>query len=206
MKAKYHRQQAWKLMHDNWGVMALTTLVLFLILAACGVLSYYPRFPYFSAFALVAAVTAGPFLLGYNTLALNIMRYRDAKIERLFEGFRNFLRAFLLCLINGLLVLLWTLLLIVPGIIKSLSYSMSYFILADNPHMSSNDARKLSAQIMHGNKARLFRLHLSFLGWWILCILTLGILFLWIIPYHRAAVASFYHGLTVRPQTSYSYS
>lgn len=207
LNAKYHRQQAWKLMQNNWGVMALVTIIYYLIMAVCGGLSYNPKAPYLSAFSVMSFVISGPLVLGYTMLTLKVIRYQDAKVEGLFEGFKNFLRAFLLALINGILIFLWSLLLIVPGIIKSLSYSMSYFILADNPWMSSNDARKQSMEVMEGNKWRLFCLHLSFIGWWILCALTFGILAIWVVPYHRTAVASFYQSVVAqRPQSSYNYN
>ena len=85
--------------------------------------------------------------------------------------------------------------LIIPGIIKSLSYSMSYFILLDNPDMSANDARKESMEMMDGNKGRLFCLYLSYIGWYLLSILTFGILLFWVGPSVRTATAFFYQSL-----------
>ena len=75
---------------------------------------------------------------------------------------------------------------------------MSYYILADNPQMSCNDARVTSMEMMKGNKWRLFCLWFSFIGWWLLSILTLGILFLWTIPYMQVATAAFYDDLKTR--------
>lgn len=190
-------------MQNNWGVMAIVTIIYLLIASVCGGLSYNPRAPYISAFSVMSFIISGPLYMGYTMLALKVVRYQDAKVEGLFDGFKNFLRSFLLSLINAILIALWSLLLIIPGIIKSLSYSMSYFILADNPYMSSNDARKQSMEIMDGNKWRLFCLHFSFIGWWILCALTFGILSIWIMPYHRAAVASFYQSVVARKSQSY---
>lgn len=93
---------------------------------------------------------------------------------------------------TGIFILLWTLLLIIPGIVKSYSYSMAGFIMSENPEISAKEAMEMSMKMMDGNKFRLFCLRLSFIGWMLLGILTFGIGFLWIIPYMNAATAAFY--------------
>ena len=103
-------------------------------------------------------------------------------------------------LLNGIFIFLWTLLFIVPGIIKTYSYRLSYYILADNPSMSATEVRKRSIELMRGNKWRLFCLELSFIGWELLCILTLGILSFWVTPYYNAAIAEFYQSLLPQKQ------
>ena len=87
---------------------------------------------------------------------------------------------------------LWTLLFIVPGIIKTYEYSIIPYILADDPEISSKDAFKKAKQMMKGNKWRLFKLEFSFIGWFVLCVLTLGIGTFFLIPYISAANAEFY--------------
>ena len=72
---------------------------------------------------------------------------------------------------------------------------MSYYILADKPTLTATEIRHRSIELMRGNKWRLFCLEISFIGWWILCILTLGILSFWIIPYQQSAIAAFYQSL-----------
>ena len=79
-----------------------------------------------------------------------------------------------------------------PGIIKYYEYSMSYYILLENPQMRHQEARRASIKLMDGNKARLFCLHLSFIGWVILSAFTFGILLLWVVPYIETAQAAFY--------------
>jgi len=98
-------------------------------------------------------------------------------------------------LLRGIFVLLWSLLLIIPGIIAGLSYAMAPYILYENPDMSGSEAIKASKELMDGNKWHFFCLNLSFLGWDILCILTLGIGCLWITPYRQATYAAFYRGI-----------
>ena len=95
-------------------------------------------------------------------------------------------------LLVGIKTFLWTLLFIVPGIIKSYEYSIIPYILADDPEISSKDAFKKAKQMMKGNKWRLFKLEFSFIGWFVLCVLTLGIGTLFLIPYINAANAEFY--------------
>jgi uncharacterized membrane protein len=84
------------------------------------------------------------------------------------------------------------LLLIVPGIIAALSYSMTYFIIAENDSIGSLEAITKSKEMMRGNKWKLFCLCCRFLGWILLCILTIGIGFLWLYPYMMVSFAKFY--------------
>lgn len=110
----------------------------------------------------------------------------------LFEGYGDFVRIFTTMLLVGVYTVLWTLLLVVPGIIKGLSYAMTPYILADNPEMSNNKAIELSMAMMEGHKMDLFLMHLVFLLWGLLCILTLGIGYFWLRPYIQASMALFY--------------
>ena len=87
---------------------------------------------------------------------------------------------------------LWTCLFIIPGIIKMFEYSMIPYILADNPEITGKEAFKLSKQMMKGNKWRLFKLEFSFIGWLLLCVLTLGVGTFFLLPYTEAATAEFY--------------
>lgn len=95
-------------------------------------------------------------------------------------------------LLVGLFTFLWLLLFIIPGIIKSIAYSMTPYILRDYPELSPNQAINLSQKMMKGHKFDFFWLILSFLGWTLLCILTLGIGTLWLAPYTYTSFAAFY--------------
>jgi uncharacterized membrane protein len=95
-------------------------------------------------------------------------------------------------LLVGIKTVLWTILFIIPGIIKSYEYAIIPYILADDPEISSKEAFKKAKQMMNGNKWRLFKLQFSFIGWFILCVLTLGIGTFFLIPYENAAIAEFY--------------
>ena len=91
--------------------------------------------------------------------------------------------------------ILWSLLLVIPGIIKSYSYAMTSFILKDEPEMKNNAAIEKSMVMMDGNKMKLFMLDLSFIGWAILCLFTFGIGFFFLQPYMQASHAAFYEDL-----------
>jgi uncharacterized membrane protein len=92
----------------------------------------------------------------------------------------------------GIFIALWTCLFILPGIVKAFSYAMTPFILEDRPELSANEAIDLSRAMMKGHKFDLFYLYLGFIGWALLCLLTLGIGFLWLAPYMQSAEAAFY--------------
>ena len=113
-------------------------------------------------------------------------------VSRLFDGYRDFTRIFFTTLLTNVYIFLWTLLLIVPGIIKALSYSMTAFILRDNKEVKYNEAIELSMAMMEGHKMELFWLYLTFIGWAILCIFTLGIGCFWLVPYMSSTFANFY--------------
>lgn len=95
-------------------------------------------------------------------------------------------------LLVGIFTFLWTLLFIIPGIIKAFSYSMTPYILDENPELSASEAIHRSRMMMKTHKFDLFWLYLSFIGWGLLCILTCGIGFLWLAPYFQTAKAAFY--------------
>lgn len=144
---------------------------------------------------LAAMLVSGPLAGGMAAFALAITRNQEAKFEQLFDGFKSFATYFVAYLLMLVFILLWSLLLIVPGIIAAISYSMTYFIIADDPTVSPSDALKRSKEMMQGNKGKFFGLQLRFIGWAILCVLTAGIGFIWLIPYIQVSVAKFYEDL-----------
>lgn len=109
-----------------------------------------------------------------------------------FDGIKLFTKSLVTYLLMVLFIVLWTLLLIVPGIIAALSYSMSFYILADNPLLTPLEILDESRKMTYGYKWQLFYLFLWFLLLAVLCVLTLGIGFLWLIPYVHITLAKFY--------------
>lgn len=141
---------------------------------------------------VVPLLIAGPLALGIAIFILSIARGEEAKVSHIFSGFDRFGTALATYLLAVLFIILWTLLLIVPGIIAAFAYSQVWFILADNPEMKAQEAIATSKAMMMGNKWKLFCLGWRFFGWILLCIPTLGIGFLWLMPYMSVSFAKFY--------------
>lgn len=157
----------------------------------------------FLYFLLAALVIAAVWLflgsvvgVGYSRFTLQLADGGDAGFENLFQYFPYWKNAVCTRLLTGLYMFLWTLLLVIPGIIASYSYAMTGYILAENPEMRAGEAIAASKEMMRGNKWRLFCLHISFIGWAILCALTLGIGSLWLNPYQNVSEAAFYREIS----------
>ena len=146
----------------------------------------------YTIYVIVCLIFGGAVRLGYAKFNLALVDHKQADFQDIFSQFDRFGSGFLLNLLTFVFVLLWTLLLIIPGIIAGFSYSMAPYILYENPGMRPYDALRASKALMKGNKWRLFCLEFSFIGWAILCAFTLGIGYLWLRPYEEAASASFY--------------
>lgn len=136
-----------------------------------------------------------PLQFGLLANFLNLSRGKAVSINQLFDGFNDYKRIFTTLLLEQVYIVLWTLLLIIPGFVKSYSYSMTPFILKDNPTMKNNEAIELSIKLMKGHKMQLFLLDLSMIGWALLCVLTLGLGILLLEPYNSTAHAAFYRDL-----------
>ena len=131
--------------------------------------------------------------VGYSRFNLDLVdRQKEPEIGSLFGYFKYWKTTAVASLLQGLYVFLWSLLFIIPGIIAGYSYAMTSYILAENPELTASEAIEQSKQMMSGNRFRLFCLQFSFIGWDLLCALTLGIGNLWLRPYKRAAEAAFY--------------
>lgn len=181
------RVKALEGLSGKWNVAVVATLVYFLISSlqciadATGILAL----PFYLC-------VIAPLDLGYNKFALKIARHEEVEVGNIFEGFQYFGKVVLLTLLIFIFVILWSFLLIVPGIIAAFRYSQAYFILLDNPDISPMEAIERSKQMMVGNKGKLFLLGLSFIGWAILNIFTVGIGSLWLLPYGTVSLAVFY--------------
>lgn len=117
------------------------------------------------------------------------------KWKVLFGGFNSakiFFKQVGVVVLNTILCALWAILLIVPGIIKGLAYSMYPYVLRDEPDLSVWQTLKKSEAIMKGYKGKLFLMYLSFVGWFILGAFTFGILYIWLTPYVMTSTVKFY--------------
>lgn len=120
----------------------------------------------------------------------------NPELGEIFSGFKgNYLNVVKIMFLMDLKTLLWLFLFIVPGIIKAYEYSMIPYLLAENPNLSADEAFSLSKQMTTGQKADLFVLDLSFIGWIILGLICCGIGILFVLPYPQAARAEVYLNL-----------
>lgn len=181
-------------MRGHWSEAAMLTFVYFILTGGCC-----------AVFSLTGAFTAGSgtiltlLLLPMSWGLVNsfLVNHRGGSrdpfdISCLVEGYRDFWRIFSTYLLCQVYTYLWTLLLIIPGIIKSCSYAMTPYILKDRPDLARNEAIELSMAMMQGHKLDYFVLCLTFIGWAILSILTLGIGYFWLLPYFYSTLANFY--------------
>ena len=132
---------------------------------------------------------------GFIVYFLNLLRFEEINYSRLFDGYKDILRIFLATFLSYLVIVIGLCLLIVPGIILATGLLMTDFILKDDPEISAIDAMAKSWKMTNGHKAELFYLFLSFIGWIVLSLLTLGVGFLILSPYMQTTLAHYYEDL-----------
>ena len=164
--------------------------ILFVIALVMAAVSFVAGLIYIGAIIVAPALA-----LSSAIIYLNVVKGNTPSVSDAFLGFKDLWSAFKLQFFMGLFICLWSLLFYIPGIVKSFSYSMSTFILAENPGMPALEAITRSRKMMDGHKWDLFVLMLSFIGWAILASFTFGILYIWLLPYMEASVANFYNAI-----------
>ena len=178
---------------------------------------------------IITIIIGGAAKLEYAIFNLKLVDNKEVAVSDLFSQFHRLGDGFCMNFLVGLFTFLWSLLLVIPGIIKSFSYAMTPYILAENPGMTATEAITESRRVMDGNKWRLFCLGFSFIGWGLLCaaptLIALAVLsskavisgniaiLLWLIPcsipsfigslflnpYEEAAYAAFYRDVAGSP-------
>ena len=172
-------------LNGKWPLAIGTFLILLLISMGAALIPL--------AGQIIGILIAGPLAVGGAYFALNIVRDQVAQTDDLFFSFNNNLsNSILAYLLVVAFALIGFVLLIIPGVIVALALSQTWFILAENPSMDSYDAIMSSKKMMDGYKFKLFKIQLRLLGLGLLCLLTLGIGFLWLIPYQYVVYAKFY--------------
>lgn len=142
-------------------------------------------------------IVGGTLRVGYCRYHLGLIRQEESRLDTLLAYFSYWKTAAMAALLQGLYILLWSLLLIVPGIVATYSCAMTEYILAEHPELSAKEAIDQSKAMMNGNRWRLFCLDLSFIGWTILSSLVpLHIGEIVLNPYKETARAAFYRELT----------
>lgn len=142
---------------------------------------------------LIALLLGGVISVGLCRFLLNMATGREeARFDNLFSGFNIYLKILGLNILITLAVVAGTLLFIIPGIIVSLMFSQAFYILSEDPSKSITQCISESVNLMTGHKCELFYLELTFIGWWLLAVITLGIAALWVSPYQKLTEANFY--------------
>ncbi|NLO48840.1 MAG: DUF975 family protein [Clostridiales bacterium] len=136
--------------------------------------------------------------VGYLSYTLRLSRKQPANMNNLGDGFYRYRAIIGIYFLQTIFVLLWSLLLIVPGIIAAYRYRMAYYIALDREDLGPLQCINESKRLMHGSKLELFILDLSFLGWWLLGMMTFGILLIWKLPYIQVTYAYVYQHLLYR--------
>lgn len=180
-------QSARETLKGKWGLAIKVTLVYIVIQIFLSFLSKVTNLT-----PLISFIINAPLALGLTIFWISFSRNNNPNLDQVFEGFESWGRALKAQLLTTIFTLLWTLLLIIPGIIAALSYSQIFYIISEDKNIGINDAIEKSKKMMYGYKWKFFRLQLRFIGWALLCILTLGIGFLWLIPYIQVTAAKFY--------------
>ena len=205
------RKESRSFLSGKWGSAVAVTIVYLLILYACsfagmllGALLGAIIFPddfvaiqaFTQIFTLIPAILIGfPLFLSHPMLFLSSVRGdKELAVGNMFQAFKApyYTKSMGLYLLITIFTYLWTLLLFVPGIIKSLSYQLAPFIIADNPTLSANEAIEQSMKMMKGHKMQLFLMNLGIVGLMLLSAVALFIPILWIQPYWQTILAKFY--------------
>ena len=186
IKANAKAQLGNNLFGNIWLMALVVGLVYSIIIGAAGM-------TYAGIIILV-----GPMGIGLASVFMNLARGSgEVKLEQMFtRGFsEQFGRNLLLGFLRGLFTALWSMLFVVPGIVKHYSYSMSFYVAADHPEYTWNQCMDESKRMTAGHKGELFVLDLSFIGWSLLCSLTLGILSIWIMPYMQQTDIGYFEAI-----------
>jgi uncharacterized membrane protein len=211
MKISQLKRKALLALKGNWGMAVLLSFIVFLvnlvlptsveIILSGGISEWLLQEqtdPGASFVGTIISFALIPFSVAVYWFYLSVVRNENPRIEEVFSIYGNgrvSLKLIGTSILQGIFVILWTLLFIIPGIIKSISYSQTFFLLKDRPELSPLQAITESKKRMKGLKGKYFLLGLSFIGWGILSICTLGIGFLWLVPYASTTLAAFYNEL-----------
>ncbi len=201
-----YKNAALERLRGNWAPAVIATIIYLLVALVITGGQQIPRFInadtglilWFGGASLVFAVfVVQPLEVGYSNAVKLMYERRDYEVTRNMTdiALKDYIHKVAGMFLMGLKVLLWSCLLIIPGIVMSFAYAMTPYILEEHPEISPWDASTRSREMMKGHKFDLFYLYLSFIGWFFLAILTAGIGFLWLEPYVSASVAGFYNDL-----------
>ena len=178
------------------GILFLITIIIAAVSTVAGWI--LNLIPYVGSIAAAIIITPA-FSLSVTRIYLDVIAGGKPQAKDAFSGFDDFWAAFKVTFLTGLYTFLWSLLFVIPGIIKAISYSMAMYILAENKGKSARECINESKAMTKGHKGELFVLGLSFIGWGLLCSITFGIAAIWVTPYMSATFANAYQSLKAAP-------
>lgn len=185
---KYQARQ--QMIGKLWRMVIILLLASAISGLAGAVGSIIPAIGSIASMLLVSA----PITMGTVMMYLAITYGEEPELDILFAGFRNnYMKNAALFGMYTLYVFLWSLLFVIPGIIKAISYSQAFYILAENPDLSPSECLELSKAMMNGNKWEYFCLGLSFIGWGLLVGITFGLASIYVVPYMSLTFTNYYH-------------
>lgn len=198
-----YKNEALKALSGSWPHSLVATIIYLAILSFLAMPSYMISFgitfpSYISeGSGIIFILIVYPMALGFTNSFRLLYETGDNRLTRnaFSLGFDNWIHNVLGMLLTSVFIVLWSLLFLIPGIIKCFSYAMTPYILVEHPEMSVNKAIDESIYLMDGHKFDYFYLALSFIGWIILSIMSFGIGFFWLIPYMQTTMAAFYADL-----------
>ncbi|TCP21932.1 putative membrane protein [Scopulibacillus darangshiensis] len=214
MRVRDIKRDARAALKGQWGFAVLVSFLALFIYSAVPIVIesiisggfwdfIYDETALSAALGYILPIFLFPILMGHYWVYLSMVRRENVEVKGIFKPFTTSLQYWKsvgVSFLVNIYIMLWMLLFIIPGIIKGIAYSQVYFILKDHPDIQVNDAVTMSRRMMDGYKGKYFLMQLSFIGWWILSILTLGIGLFWLVPYIMASTASFYENLKLESE------
>ncbi len=200
-----YRNAAFNMLKADWKGAVLLLLIIMLINTVISTaLGFVIASEELASFAnLIAEIFVG-IPLSYLFVKEILGFVRGGKIEissSLVDKFKaDYLKSIKVIGLMSIYISLWCLLLFIPGIIKAYSYCFAPYISMDNEELTAEECINESMKLTNGYKMKLFLLDLSFIGWYLLCIVTLGVAILWVVPYHEAARIALYEDIKAQPQ------
>ena len=194
-----YRAEARALLKKHWAQPVLTTLLYSFYIGLIIIPIDMPTKLLSLLVSALYVMVCWPLMYNYGRIFLRFVRKDDnlnnmmlATVDILFEEFKEYKKAVLVPVMRYGMILIGIMLLIVPGLVWMYDFRMAFFVANDYPTLSPIECLAKSQAIMKGNRKQLFKLDLSFIGWGLLCIITLGIGFYWLAPYRITATARFY--------------
>ena len=183
-------RKARTLLEPHWILSIGVCLVCGLMVAIPSELNRYGE--------IVSFLLAGPLQLGLCFFFLNLIKGKETRFELLFEGFKPLVTVLLSYAIITVLTVVGLVLLVIPGIVVALGFSMTYYIIAEDPEISFQAALEQSWKLTDGYKMELLELNLRFIPWYLLGVLCLIVGVLAVIPWHNTTLTLYYEDLKER--------